>query len=169
MTRGFKATGILTGTELRSLPGVPSKERAEKGPVAVIECAEEFPCNPCESACTHAAINVGHPITNLPTLKEDLCTGCGICLARCPGLAIFMMDLSYSKDEAAVSFPHEFLPVPEEGDKVKAVNRGGRVVTTGKVIKVRNHRSQDRTPVVTIAVSKKHAWVVRGIHRKAGR
>jgi Fe-S-cluster-containing hydrogenase component 2 len=112
---------------------------------------------------------VGHPITNLPTLKEDLCTGCGICLARCPGLAIFMMDLSYSKDDAAVSFPHEFLPVPEEGEKVKALDRGGRVVTTGKVIKVRNHRSQDRTPVVTIAVPKKHAWVVRGIQRKAGR
>jgi hypothetical protein len=78
-----------------------------------------------------------------------------------------MMDLSYSKDEVAISFPHEFLPFPEVGEKVKAVNRGGRVVATGKVIKVRNHRSQDRTPIVTIAVPKKNAWVVRGIQRKA--
>lgn len=115
MSRGFKSTGVLTEKELFSLPGVPSKEKAEKGPVVVVECAEEFPCNPCETACGQGAIVVGHPITNLPRLEEDLCNGCGICLPQCPGLAIFLIDLSYSKTEATVSFPHEFFPLPKEG------------------------------------------------------
>jgi Fe-S-cluster-containing hydrogenase component 2 len=169
MSRGFKSTGVLTEKELFSLPGVPSKEKAEKGPVVVVECAEEFPCNPCETACGQGAIVVGHPITNLPRLEEDLCNGCGICLPQCPGLAIFLIDLSYSKTEATVSFPHEFFPLPKEGERVNAVDRSGKVVAHGRVVKVRNHPSQDRTAVVTIAVPKKYGWVVRGIERKAGK
>jgi Fe-S-cluster-containing hydrogenase component 2 len=102
-------------------------------------------------------------------LEEDLCNGCGICLPQCPGLAIFLIDLSYSKTEATVSFPHEFFPLPKEGERVNAVDRSGKVVAHGRVVKVRNHPSQDRTPVVTIAVPKKYGWVVRGIERKAGK
>jgi Fe-S-cluster-containing hydrogenase component 2 len=169
MRRGFKSSGILTEEELYSLPGVPSKKKAEEGPVVVIECAEEFPCNPCEPACVQGAIRVGKPITNLPRLNEELCIGCGECVPQCPGLAIFMMNFTYSEGEASISFPHEYLPLPMVGEKVKAVDRAGKVITTGKVIEVKNHPSQDRTPVVTIAVPKKFGWKVRGIQRKAGK
>ena len=31
--------------------GYPSKERLAKGPIVVIECPEEIPCNPCETIC----------------------------------------------------------------------------------------------------------------------
>ena len=48
-----------------------------KGPIPVIECPEYIPCNPCETACPTHAITIGKPITNLPTLNVDKCTGCG--------------------------------------------------------------------------------------------
>ena len=166
MKGGFKSSGILTAEELRGLPGIPSEKRAAEGTVAVIECAEEFPCDPCESSCVHGAIIVGRPITNLPHLKEDLCIGCGECIVECPGLAIFMMDLIYSENEATVSIPYEFLPLPRVGEKVEAVDRSGTVITTGRVIDVKNLPSQDRTAVVTIAVPKEFGWDVRGLQLK---
>jgi Fe-S-cluster-containing hydrogenase component 2 len=169
MSKGYKSSGVLTEEELQSLPGVPSKKRASEGPVAVVECAEEFPCNPCEAACVHGAIKVGRPIINLPELDAEACLGCGECIPQCPGLAIFLMDLTYSEDEASISFPYEFLLVPRVGDEVKAVDRSGKVVTTGKVINVENRPSQDRTPVITISVPKRFGWEVRGIQRKTGK
>jgi NAD(P)H-nitrite reductase large subunit len=42
-----------------------------------------------------------------------------------------------------------------------AYGPGRKLVANGKVVEVRNHPKQDRTPVVTIAVPKKFAWVVR--------
>jgi len=167
ISRGYKSSGVLTEEELLSLPGVPSKKRAAEGPVAVVECAEKFPCNPCETACVHGAIKIGKPIINLPELDVEACLGCGECIPQCPGLAIFVMDFTYSDSEASISFPYEFLNLPNVGDEVKAVNRAGEVVTTGKVIKVENHPSQDRTSVITISVPKRFGWEVRGIQRKA--
>jgi Fe-S-cluster-containing hydrogenase component 2 len=169
MKEGFKSTGILTAEELRGLPGVPSVNRAAEGPVAVIECAEEFPCDPCESSCAHGAIFVGRPITNLPRLDEDSCIGCGECIVECPGLAIFMMNLTYSDKEAAVSFPYEFLPLPRVGEEIGAVDRSGKVITTGKVVEVKNLPSQDRTAVVTVALPREFGWDVRGLQIKGGK
>jgi Fe-S-cluster-containing hydrogenase component 2 len=169
MKGGFKSSGILTAKELHGLPGVPSEKRAAEGPVAVIECAEEFPCDPCESSCAHGAIIVGRPITNLPRLDEDSCIGCGECIVECPGLAIFMMDLTYSEKEVTVSLPYEFLPLPRVGEEIEAVDRAGKVITTGKVVEVKNLPSQDRTVVVTIAVPRESGWDVRGLQKRGGK
>ena len=48
---------------------------------------------------------------------------------------------------------------------MEAVNREGKVVSSGKVIKVLNKKSFDRTPVVTIAIPKEKLDEVRGIKR----
>lgn len=165
MKMSLAETGFLTIEEIKKLGKYPSEERFKKGPVAVIECIQEIPCNPCESACRFGAIELGEPITNLPTLNEDKCTGCGLCVAKCPGLAIFIIDKAYSDTMATVSFPHEYLPLPEKDAEVEAVDRSGQVVCTGKVIKVLNPESFDRTPVVTIAVPQDKAEEVRGIKR----
>lgn len=57
--------------ELLRPPGYPSEERFEEGPVAVIECLQEIPCNPCETACKAGAIEVGEPITKIPVLHVE--------------------------------------------------------------------------------------------------
>ena len=160
---GLEQTGALTTKELAKLPGMPSQERMERGPVVVIECAQEIPCNPCESLCKQGAIGVGEPITNLPMLNEDKCTGCGLCIAGCPGQAIFVVDATYSAQEATVQMPYEFLPLPEKGAAVDGLDREGRVMCEGRVLKVLSPKGYDRTPVVKVAVPKDCAMEVRNI------
>ncbi len=165
-SKGCAAEGIPTPEELKKTPGFCSLERLRKGPVAVIECTQEIPCNPCEAACHQGAIKVGSPITNLPVLDVDKCTGCGLCISSCPGMAIFVVDVTYSGDKALVSFPYEYLPLPEVGDKVAATDREGKKVCEGEVIRVLDKPKQGHTPVVSVAIPKEFALQVRSIARK---
>lgn len=157
--------GFLTIEELKKSTVYPSEERMRKGPVAIIECIQEIPCNPCEASCRFKAINIGEPITNLPHLDENKCAGCGVCVAQCPGLAIFVMDKTYSDTEGTVAFPYEYYPGPEKGQEVEAVDRSGRVICKGTVVKVQNPKNFDRTPVVTVAVPLEKVEEVRGIKK----
>jgi Fe-S-cluster-containing hydrogenase component 2 len=157
--------GYLTVKDLEDVPGVPSRARLEEGPVAILECIQDIPCNPCEAVCKQEAVTVGHPITNLPVLDGELCNGCGLCIAVCPGLAVFVVDLTYSETEATVAFPHEYLPLPKKGDVVEAVDRRGEVVCQGRVVRVQNPRAFDCTPVITLAVPKEMGMEVRGMRR----
>jgi Fe-S-cluster-containing hydrogenase component 2 len=142
-------------------PGVPTPERMRRGPVAVIECIEEIPCDPCESGCPNGAIAVGTPITEVPRLKADLCTGCGRCVAICPGQAVFIVDMSLPDKAATVAVPYEFLPLPETGQTVTALDRSGEPVGQAEVVAVANPAAYDHTPVVTIRVPAELASVVR--------
>jgi ferredoxin len=165
MSEGVAFAGIPSEEELCSSPGYPKVEDFEKGPIAVIECVQEIPCNPCETACRQGAIVVGEPITNLPYFDAEACTGCGLCVAGCPGQAIFVVHLHYSDEESLVSFPFEYLPLPQVDSLVNAVNRAGEVVCQGRAVKVQTPRSFDCTAVVTIAIPKALAHQVRGIER----
>jgi Fe-S-cluster-containing hydrogenase component 2 len=137
-----------------------------RGPVAVIECVQEIPCNPCEAACARHAIRVGTPITNRPVLDPEKCTGCGLCVPQCPGLAIFVIDLSGPEGTAVITLPYEYLPLPEAGETVDAVDRSGEVVGRGKVLRVVSTRAGNRTAAVTVEVAREHGMNVRGIRRR---
>ena len=165
MMEGVVYTGVPSKEELAACPGVPSEGRMRKGRVACIECVQEIPCNPCEGACPVGAITVGDQITHLPVLDEEKCTGCGMCVANCPGLAITVIDKSYSETEAVVEFPFEYLPLPQKGDRVEAVSRGGEVVCEATVTNVRQLKAYGGTAIVGIAIPKEYADEVRSMKR----
>jgi Fe-S-cluster-containing hydrogenase component 2 len=148
--------------EIRQSPGYPSDSRIQQGPVAVIECAQYIPCDVCGSVCPYDAIQVD-TICALPELQENRCVGCRACIPVCPGLAIFVIDNTYSKDEALISFPYELLPIPRKGDLVSATDREGSPLVNGYVMNVQEHVNYDQTRIVTIAVPKQHIHQIRGI------
>jgi Fe-S-cluster-containing hydrogenase component 2 len=149
-----KADGVLSLEEILGVPGWPGEECIERKRVAVLECIEDIPCNPCEAACPAHAIAIGSPITNLPAIDGDRCTGCNVCVAICPGLACFVVEKNYSPELAAVSLPYELLPLPEAGDTVRALDRGGQYLCAAEVVRVQKARRFDKTNVVTITVAK---------------
>jgi len=157
--------GVLTKAELKVLSGVPSEERLGKGPVAVVECNQEIPCNPCQAACPREAIRVD-TLTSVPVLDEDKCNGCGTCVAPCPGLAIFVVDMTYSDDKALVTMPYEFLPYPEVGETVDGLDRSGKRICEGTIEKVKTPKRNDRTAVVSVSVPKKYGMEARAIRRR---
>lgn len=144
---------------------VPSQERFEKGAVAVIECVQNIPCNPCKDACPRKAITIEGSINNTPNIDFELCNGCGICVAQCPGLAIFLVDKTFGDDKATIGLPYEFLPLPEKGEEVTLLDRAGAECGRGRVQSVRNTKAMDRTPVVFLEVDKDAAMQVRFFRR----
>jgi hypothetical protein len=48
-------------------PTIPDARRRAMGPVVVIECFEEIPCDPCHDACNQGAIETFDDINGLPT------------------------------------------------------------------------------------------------------
>ncbi len=162
---GLRTTGIPTKEELEASPGFPGVEALSNGPMVVIECVQDIPCNPCESACPRGAVVVGDPITNLPVFYPEKCDACGTCIPICPGQAIFRVDTAYSEGKATVSFPYEFLPLPGKGDVVEGVNRAGEVVCDAQVLRVQQPRSFDHTAVITVVVPRELAMEVRSMKR----
>lgn len=168
MNKGVIYTGVPSEEELNSCPGIPSQTRMKKGRVAVIECVQEIPCNPCENACKFGAITIGEQITNLPAINEEKCTGCGLCVANCPGLAITIVDKSIGEDYAAIDFPFEYMPLPNVGDIVEAVDRSGEAVCQGIILSVKKLAAYNGTAVVSMKVPMKYADCVRSMKRLNG-
>jgi NADPH-dependent 2,4-dienoyl-CoA reductase/sulfur reductase-like enzyme/Fe-S-cluster-containing hydrogenase component 2/bacterioferritin-associated ferredoxin len=142
---------------------LPSQKRLSKGPVAVIECMEEIPCDPCKSICPEEAIRITGPLSNAPVFLEDRCNGCRLCVSCCPGLAIFVVDFTYSDEQAVMHFPYEFLSLPSAGAQVDAVNRHGAVIGKAKVQAVHNVAKYNKTAVVSVVVPKNIAMDVGSV------
>lgn len=162
---GLIYDGFPSLEEIKEANGWPSPERFARGPVAVVECVQQIPCNPCEASCPTGAIGIGTPIINTPRIDMEKCVGCGKCVACCPGLAIFIIDQTFGAEEAAVSFPFEYFPLPEKGAEVQGLNRAGEFVCIGRVERIVNPAGNDHTPVITIAIPKQYADEVRTIRR----
>jgi len=104
-------------------------------------------------------------IHTLPILDSSKCSGCGLCIASCPGLAIFVVDLTFGETEALVKLPYEFLPLPRKGDRVLLMNREGKEIGEGTVHQVLTSSRLDRTAVITIRVPKQVALEVGHFRR----
>lgn len=154
---GYLKDGIV---EIKDLQ-FPTEDRFKKGPVVIIECVQEIPCDPCVESCPFHAITMPHSINHVPVIDFEKCTGCGVCIAQCPGLAIFVIDRTFEKNRALIILPYEFLPLPEKGETVTLLDRAGQPCGEGEVIRVRNTKNQDRTPVVSLAVDQALVMQVR--------
>lgn len=148
----YEKTGVLSVTDLH----LPSKKHLEKG-VAIVECIQEIPCNPCVDICPVHAISM-KDINAPPLVDYDACTGCTKCVGICPGLAIFVVKIKEKK--GWVTLPYEFLPVPQTGDTVIALDREGKERGMAIVTKL---RKQGKTQVITIEVPSQIAMDVRCI------
>ena len=155
-------SGIPTQEELDRV--TPPLALLAKKPVVMIECFQHIPCDPCAASCPFGAILPFADINDLPQVDYDKCTGCGLCIASCPGLAIFVLDMTHSKDKALLKLPYEMLPLPKPGQKVSALNREGEEVTQAEVVKVQ--KTRQKTYIISIAVPKELALVVRNIKVK---
>jgi Fe-S-cluster-containing hydrogenase component 2 len=148
----YEKTGILSQKDLK----IPTKKQLEKG-VAVLECIQEIPCDPCVESCPVSAISMKD--INAPPINDyDKCIGCTKCVGICPGLAIFVVKLK--DDKALVTLQYEFLPIPKVGDKVKALNRMGVKVGFGIICRV---VKQEKTMVITVEIDESLAMDVRNI------
>ena len=166
MAKDSSKTGFLSEEELRGGPGIPSETRRRKGAVAVLECLEDIPCNPCESICKFDAITVGEDITTPPLLTEDNCVGCRSCVPICPGQAIFIVDESLPDEKAAVEMPYEYRPLPQKGDIVTALDRAGQKIGDATVTSVKKTEKMDRTVTVIIEVPRNWSMRARAIRLK---
>lgn len=155
----MEETGVPTNEDLIKV--IPSKQRLAKGPVAVIECFQNIPCDPCSALCRREAIRPFKNINELPQIDFDKCNGCGSCTIGCPGSAIFVLNETYSDKEAIVMIPYEFLPLPKKGEEVYSLNREGENV--GKVRVMNVLKSKNKTSVISIAVPKNMTMEIRNI------
>lgn len=134
----------------------------KKGGFAVIECPQCIPCNPCATSCPAEAVNLFDDINNVPSVDYSKCTGCGMCIARCPGLACFVIDLTYGReDQALIHLPYEMFPLPAKGDTVACTDRTGQIVANGEVTAVRQPW-KDKTYIISVAIPRGLADEIRG-------
>ena len=100
-----------------------------------------IPCYPCQVACLMGCISIDANITSLPTVTENPCIGCGMCVASCSVQAIFLVDEDTGDGYGTVTLPYEFLPIPEKGTKGVALGRDGHEVCEAEVVNVRSASS----------------------------
>lgn len=155
----LEKTGIPTDDDLEKV--IPDKKRLAKGPVVTIECFQKIPCDPCAISCKLGAIKPFKDINDLPMVDFDKCTGCGICISSCPGLAIFVIDMNYSDEKSLIKLPHEMIPLPEKGEDVYALDRAGSIL--GKVKVVRVLKIKNKTNIISLEVPKSMVMKVRSI------
>jgi len=144
----------------------PQKEALIKAK-AIIECYQDIPCNPCQTSCPFGAIVIGEDINVQPKLIVEKCTGCGICVTSCPGLAIMLAKVE--TDRNIFKIPYEFLPVPVKGEIWYAVNRAGDCIGDALIENVFIGAKQDKTLLVTVSVESKHLYDFVTIRRHHGK
>ncbi len=157
MTKGY-----LSDVDIFHYPGIPTDSRRKKGLTPVIECTQNIPCDPCQDACPKGCIKIAGSISGLPEfIESEDCTGCGMCVAACPGQAIFLVDEGAEPGWASITLPYELSLVPQPGDCGVALDRAGNAVCEATVVSVRKNMATDETVLLTMRVPSIWAMTAR--------
>ena len=114
-------------TEDRSFP--PEK-RLLRGRVAVTVCPGQDECGRCAAACGFGALTKPG---RFPTVRFDLCIGCGACVKACPRSNMRLVDGSREGfAELTVKCPLSRLP--ETDGEARVFDRAGKEVGRGRVV-----------------------------------
>lgn len=138
-------------------------DNKKKG-IAVIECFQDIPCNPCVTACKAGAISKAS-LTSCPEIDLEKCQGCKLCVAACPGQAIFLQIRDYEKGFSTITFPYEYLPLPEVGSLVNATDRLGKVICEAEVMEVLKPAAFNKTKLITLKIPAEYADTIRFMKR----
>jgi len=149
--QNYLQLGYNTRKELEGYGVFPPEEIIKSKRVAVIECIEDIPCNPCEEACRFNGIHK-ESFTKPGKVDWNNCNGCAACLIVCPGLSIFLMQIKDGK--GYVTLPYEIMPAPKVGKKAKLLNRAGEVIGQGRIVAPTYKALGDANPrwVVTVEI-----------------
>ena len=102
LSEHLRRTGVFSAEEVNRV--MPPPEVLKKGPVAVVECIQEIPCDPCHASCPFGAIKEFKDINDtiysyqLGTLKYE-------------SQNAYFIDQSYNFENGAI-----ILSQPNEGD-----------------------------------------------------
>lgn len=153
---------MLHKTGLPSTKDIMSRFPSEKilqKPKAILGCYEEIPCDPCSTKCPFGAIVISPGINQIPSLLYDQCTGCGICVTSCPGLAI--MVAMVKGDDAIFKLPYEMPELVKKGMVVDALDRSGKVLTEGIIESVTKGTHDKKIKLVTLKVNKRYLYDIQ--------
>jgi len=151
----FENTGIPTPRMIRAQ--FPKDKKILFRPKAIIECYQEIPCQPCEQSCPFNAITIGSDIYKRPHLDFAKCTGCGICIAACPGQAIMVAMIENGK--VYFKIPYEFDELPKVGEWWDALDREGKVISRCKIEHVSRAREKTHhTSVITVSLEQPYLY-----------
>lgn len=156
-------SGVLTVERIETVKPPKDLWEIKRNGLVIIECPQRIPCNPCYESCPTGAILPFEDINDIPLVDYTKCIGCGRCVAKCPGLACFVADLTWgAENQALMKLPYEMLPKPEPGDDVVCLDRVGSEVSQGKVINI-TEPWEDSTMVVHVVVPKDRVMDIRNI------
>lgn len=140
-------------------PIIPVEAGREK-PFVLIDCLYGFACNPCTFACPQGAITKSSP-RSTPVVDFKKCTGCMQCVAKCPGLAIFGLDLKRKRVFLAVEFKKKV------GDTGFLVDNEGKKLGEGTIEKIRTEKDLTNLLRIDAATLKdEELFKVRGFTSK---
>jgi NADPH-dependent 2,4-dienoyl-CoA reductase/sulfur reductase-like enzyme/Pyruvate/2-oxoacid:ferredoxin oxidoreductase delta subunit len=134
----------------------------------VFFCDEEIPCDPCTTVCPSRSIALSGRrgnLLDLPDYKGSGCSGCAVCVAACPGLAISLVR-KLDADCCEVVIPYELPTGMEPGEKREILDREGRVLESAELLG-KTYNRKYRTSLLRFKVSAANATKAIGLRAQA--